>query len=81
MVIGFTDQFSNNTPIFVVLSRTVSQGTIKKIELALEKLIACYGEANNGDYSGFDMHGAIERVMNSSRLKWNFFKPDVFIYY
>ena len=82
MVIGFMEQCSSTaTPIYVVLSRTVSQETVKKLSAALDKVIARYGEKTNGDYSEFDICVAIDFVMNKSKLKWHFMRPDVFIYY
>lgn len=81
MVIGFTNQFQTSNPIFVELSRKVSQETINKIENKLSKFISAYGERTNGDYSDFNIVIAIEKVMNSTGLKWQFLRPDVFITY
>ena len=81
MIIGFATQSMDSTTIFVELSRKVSAETIKKLEGNLDKLVENYGARNNGDYSGFNIYAAVETVMNRSRLKWRFLKPDVYIYF
>lgn len=81
MVIGFTDQFQTSNPVFVALSRKVSKNTVNRIESTLSKFISSYGERTNGDYSDFNIVVAIEKVMNSTGLKWQFLRPDVFITY
>lgn len=80
MLIAFKSQASNDV-IYVELARSVSVETIKKIENRLDKIINRYEEANNGDYYNFNIYEAIEKVMNASKLKWYFPRPDVTIYF
>ena len=81
MILGFSSQSAESNTMFVELSRKVSEETTKKLETSLDRLIESYGIRNNGDYSGFNIYAAVETVMNRSRLKWRFLKPDVYIYF
>ena len=81
MLICFESQSGSNGSVYVELARTVSQETVKKLELKLDRLIENYAEAHNGDCYGFNIYEAIEKVMNTSKLKWRFPCPDVTIYY
>ena len=80
MLICFESQ-SGNGSVYVELARTVSQETVKKLEIRLDRIIEKYSEANNGDCYGFNIYDAITEVMNTSKLKWRFPRPDVTIYY
>lgn len=81
MLICFESQSGSNGSVYVELARTVSQETVKKLEMRLDKFIEKYLEARNGDGFGFNIYEAVEKVMNASKLKWRFPRPDATIYY